>query len=119
MTPVIRDGSDRLNDECIAEVARRAIGPTATVTSWSSEPLGHRVENLTTARLDRVSLALDAGQRLTVVAKCLRPASAAPTFATIPPEHHQQVLRDLHWLDEPAVYRSGIGRSLPEPMRIR
>ena len=105
-------------DEIIAAVARAAAGSAATVTTWSAEPVGHRVENLTTARLDRVMLALDDGSALTAVSKTLQPASQAPAFASIPPEHHQQVLRDLHWLDEPAVYRSRLGAALPDALRM-
>ncbi|MEM7272461.1 MAG: phosphotransferase [Actinomycetota bacterium] len=115
---MISNNDGRPNDETLTAVACAATGSAATVTAWTSEPLGHRVENLTTARLDRVTLILDDGTTLTVVSKCLRPASAAPTFASIPPEHHQQVLRDLHWLDEPAVYRSGLSAALPEPLRM-
>jgi hypothetical protein len=58
------------------------------------------------------------GTVITVVAKTLQPASASPAFATIPPEHHRQVLEDLHWLDEPDVYRSGLGVALPAPLRM-
>lgn len=39
-------------------------------------------------------------------------------FATIPSDHHQQVLEDLRWLDEPEVYLSGLGDALPEPLRM-
>lgn len=108
----------RLTDDVVAAVARAATASAATVIASDSQPLGHRVENLTTFRLDRVRLTLDDGTALTVVAKTLRPASAAPAFASIPPEHHQQVLEDLHWLDEPNVYRSGLGAALPEPLRM-
>ncbi|MGF1598823.1 MAG: phosphotransferase [Acidimicrobiales bacterium] len=109
---------DPWTDEILATVARAATASPATVVTSSSEPLGHRVENLTTARLDRLQLTLDDGTAVTVVAKTLRPASAAPAFAFIPPEHHRQVLEDLHWLDEPDVYRSGLGAALPEPLRM-
>ncbi|MEZ5177244.1 MAG: hypothetical protein R2746_02905 [Acidimicrobiales bacterium] len=105
-------------DETLAVVARRAAGRDVAVVASSSAPLGHRVENLTTARLDRVHLVLADGTDLTVVAKTLHPASASPTFATIPPEHHQQVLTDLHWLDEPHVYRCGLDSALPPPLRM-
>jgi len=108
----------RLSDDVVAAVARAATASAAAVVASDSQPLGHRVENMTTHRLDRVRLTLDDGTALTVVAKTLRPASAAPAFASIPPEHHQQVLEDLHWLDEPNVYRSGLGAALPEPLRM-
>lgn len=115
---MIGESNGQSSDETLTAVACAATGSAVTVTTWDSEPLGHRVENLTTARLDRVKLTLDHGTTLMVVSKCLRPASAAPTFASIPPEHHQQVLRDLHWLDEPSVYRSGLGAAVPEPLRM-
>lgn len=112
-----RSTCDPRTEEILATVARAATASTAAVTASRSEPLAHRVENLTTARLDRVHLTLDDGTSLTVVAKALQPASAAPAFASIPPEHHQQVLEDLHWLDEPDVYRSALGGALPDPLR--
>jgi hypothetical protein len=105
-------------DDTLAKVARAATRSAAPVAAVASAPLGHRVENLTTARLDRVQLTLDDGTALTVIAKTLRPASAAPAFASIPPEHHRQVLEDLHWLDEPDVYRSGLDAALPKPLRM-
>ena len=104
-------------DEVLAAVAR-AAGSSATVVESALVPLDHRVENLTTARLDRVRLTLDDHASITVVAKSLRPASASPAFASIPPEHHEQVLEDLHWLDEPDVYRSGLAHALPAPLRM-
>lgn len=110
---------DRRRHEILEAVARAASTTTAaTVVASASEPLAHRVENLTTARLDRVQLTLDDDNTCSVVAKTLHPASEAPAFAAIPPEHHQQVLEDLHWLDEPDVYRSGLGAALPEPLRM-
>lgn len=110
--------NQRHSDALLAAVVRAATGSHASVVAATCEPLGHRVENMTTERLERVRLTLDDGTTVSVVAKSLRPASAAPVFASIPPEHQQQVLEDLHWLDEPAVYRSGLGAALPEPMRM-
>ena len=109
---------DRWTDEVLTAVACAATASTASVTRAASRPLGHRLENLTTAALDRVQIGLGDGSTVSVVAKTLRPASAAPAFAAIPPEHHQQVLEDLHWLDEPDVYRSGLADVLPEPLAM-
>ncbi len=109
---------DQWTDDTLAKVVRVAAGSAATITMSACEPLAHRVENMTTARLDRVQLTLDDGTTLSLVAKTLRPASAAPAFESIPAEHHQQVLEDLHWLVEPDVYRSALGSSLPAPMRM-
>jgi hypothetical protein len=105
-------------DDIPERVARSATATKATLTASVSEPLAHRVENMTTARLDHVQLTLDDGTTVSVVAKTLRPASASPAFESIPAEHHQQVLEDLHWLVEPDVYGSGLGSVLPEPMRM-
>jgi hypothetical protein len=99
-------------------VAQAAAGSTASVATCLAEPLSHRVENMTTCRLDRVHGALADGAEFSVVAKTLHPASASPAFAVIPPEHHAQVLEDLHWLDEPDVYESGLAGLLPAPMRM-
>lgn len=88
------------------------------MATCQAAPLSHRVENMTTCSLDRVHGTLADGAEFSVVAKTLHPASAAPTFAIIPPEHHAQVLEDLHWLDEPAVYESGLADSMPAPMRM-
>ncbi len=88
--------------------------------NWMAVPLDHRVENLTTARLERLTRFRNGGTETvgTVVAKTIRPASESPMFAAIPPAHHAQVLEDLHWLDEPDVYRSDLGAQLPHPMRM-
>lgn len=99
-------------------VAQAAAGSSATVAVCLAEPLSHRLENMTTCSLDRVHGTLADGAEFSVVAKTLHPASASPTFAVIPPEHHAQVLEDLHWLDEPEVYESGLAGFLPAPMRM-
>jgi hypothetical protein len=103
----------------INRIANRAIGVGhGTVASWSVAPLAHRVENLTTASLDRVRGVMDDGSTWSVVAKTLQPASASPMFAFIPAEHHAQVLDDLRWLNEPDVYRCELGAQLPVPLRM-
>jgi hypothetical protein len=101
-----------------APVAQKAAGSTASVATCLATPLSHRVENMTTCSLDRVHGTLADGAEFSVVAKTLHPASESPTFAVIPPEHHAQVLEDLHWLDEPEIYESGLGDSVPAPMRM-
>ena len=53
-----------------------------------------------------------------MVVKALQPASAHPAFAAIPEAFHAQVLEDLDWRGEPLVYRSGLGRRLPPPLRM-
>lgn len=105
--------------ELVRMVAVRAAGVDgATVESWSAAPLRHRVENLTTASLERVQGVLGDGTPWSVVAKTLHPASSSPMFAAIPEEHHAQVLEDLRWLNEPDVYRCGLGGQLPQPLRM-
>lgn len=86
--------------------------------TWPRSPLGHRVENMTTASLERASGTLPDGSGASVVVKVLQPASAHPAFASIPAEHHEQVLRDLDWFDEPRAYRSGLAASMPTGLRM-
>ena len=64
-------------DGTLERVARIATASAANVSTATSEPVAHRLENMTTARLDRVRLTLEDAGTLTVVAKSLRPASAA------------------------------------------
>ena len=105
--------------DALLRIAARAAGVDHdAVTSWSTEPLTHRVENLTTKSLDRVRGVMDDGSTWSVVAKTLQPASASPMFTSVPVEHHAQVLEDLRWLNEPDVYRSGLGTRLPVPLRM-
>lgn len=85
---------------------------------WTSTPLDHRVENMTTAAIERRRGHHPDGTPWSVVVKTLHPASRHPAFAEIPEEFHAQVLEDLHWLDEPAVYRSGLADALPSPLRM-
>jgi hypothetical protein len=108
---------DGRHDE-VLRTAMRAAGVDGPVTSWSVAPLTHRIENLTTERLDRVDGVMSDGSTWSVVAKTLRPASDSPAFASIPVEHHAQVLEDLRWLNEPDVYRAGLGAELPAPLRM-
>lgn len=91
--------------------------PETETATWRSAPLDHRVENLTTARLER-RCGPPSATPASVVVKALQPASAHPAFAEIPEQFHQQVLEDLHWLAEPGVYRSGLGEALPSPLRM-
>jgi hypothetical protein len=106
------------DDELLQHAVRAAGLAHEVVTSWSTAPLTHRVENLTTKCLDRVHVTMADGSNWSVVAKTLQPASASPMFASIPAEHHAQVLEDLRWLNEPDVYRSGLGTQLPAPLRM-
>lgn len=101
--------------------AREAIARLAAGTAsqgWRAAPLDHRVENLTTASLLRRSCTLDDGTTASVVVKTLQPASAHPTFATIPEEFHAEVLEDLDWRGEPHVYGCGLAAALPAPLRM-
>ena len=103
----------------LAEVARAVTGgqhgPMAT---WAVTGSAHRVENMTTASLRRVSGTMADGTPWSVFVKALHPASESPIFEMIPPEHHAQVLAELDWLDEPRVYRSGLGAQLPDGLRM-
>lgn len=102
--------------DLLAEVGRRATA--RTLGPWATSPLDHRVENMTTRAIERRCGRLPDGRSWSVVVKTLQPASAHPGFAEIPEEFHAQVLEDLHWLDEPRVYRSALGAMLPAPLRI-
>lgn len=78
----------------------------------------HRVDNMTTASLHLVSGTVADGATWRAFAKVLHPASSSPLMQYIPPDHHESVLRNLDWLDEPAVYRSALGRDLPDGIRL-
>lgn len=85
---------------------------------WSATPLEHRVANMTTAAIERRRGHHPDGTPWSAVVKTLRPASEHPAFAEIPPDFRAQVLEDVHWLDEPAVYRCGLADALPPPLRM-
>jgi hypothetical protein len=93
-------------------------GNLSPISTWRCAPLAHRVENMTTESLTCHEWSLGDGTSWAVIAKTLRPASTAPGFAAIPPEHHPQVLEDLDWLDEPRIYRSGLANALPDGLRM-
>ena len=86
--------------------------------TWPRTPLGHRVANMTTRSLERSEGRLPDGSTGSLIVKTLQPASASPLFAVVPPEFHADVLRDLHWLDEPHVYRSGLRDAVPDGLRL-
>jgi hypothetical protein len=86
--------------------------------TWPRTPLGHRVANMTTRSLERATGNLPDGTAASVIVKALQPATASPIFAVIPPQFHADVLRDLHWLDEPRVYRSGLAGAMPDGLRM-
>jgi hypothetical protein len=103
----------------VTGLARRATGrPDAAVARWVVEPSPHRVENMTTERLERVAGELDDGTAWSVFAKTLHPASEAAGFQLVPPEFRAQVLEDLDWHDEPRLYRTGLGAGLPDGFRL-
>ena len=86
--------------------------------SWDRVPLGHRVANMTTRSLERAAGRCGDGTSASVIVKSLQPASASSLFANIPPQFHADVLRELHWLDEPRVYRSGLADAMPDGLRL-
>ena len=86
--------------ELLDQVARAATGGRhGPLSTWVVRPSSHRVENMTTASLDRVSGTMADGTPWSVFVKTLQPASASPIWEMIPPEHHAQVLAELDWLD--------------------
>ena len=101
----------------VEELARRASGrPDATVTTWSVTSLP--VTNLTTGGLARISGLFADGPAWSLFAKTLRPVEESEAWAVIPEEHHDEVRRELNWLDEPRVYRSGLTGELPDGLRF-
>jgi hypothetical protein len=86
--------------------------------TWPRTPLGHRVANMTTHSLERAAGTLPDGRSTSVIVKTLQPASASPMFEVIPAAFHEQVLRDLDWLDEPRLYRSGLADAMPHGLRM-
>jgi hypothetical protein len=107
-----------VDEEVLDRVARAASGGRGPVATWEVTPSTHRVENMTTAGLDRISGTMADGTPWSVFVKTLHPASESPVWQMIPPEHHAQVLAELDWLDEPRIYRSGLGAHLPDGVRI-
>jgi tRNA A-37 threonylcarbamoyl transferase component Bud32 len=109
-----------LSHEPPSRVAAAAAGSAEPVpiADWRARHLPHRVENMTTESLQLVEGTLADGRPWAAIAKTLRPASDAPAFGMIPPEHHAQVLEDLDWLDEPRIYESGLADLLPAGLRL-
>ena len=99
---------------------RAALGrPEAEVDRWeAAAPGGFVVDNMTTERLDRVCGTLVDGTAWSLFAKTLRPVSASPQWAMIPPFAQDLVCDRLDWLDEPRVYRSCVADDLPAGVRL-
>jgi hypothetical protein len=79
------------------------------------------VDNMTTESLVRYDVESDGpdGTRSwSVVAKTLRPASASPVWAQIPPEHRASTAAELDWTVEPVAYRCGLADRLPPGVRM-
>ena len=103
----------------IREVVRIALErPDAELASLAVTPAAHVVDNMTTESLHHVAGTLDDGTAWRLFAKVLQPASASPLMQFIPPEHHEPVMANLDWLDEPRVYRSGLRGDLPDGLRL-
>lgn len=81
-------------------------------------PVGGRLDNMTTASLERVRTTYDDGTTRSQIVKTLRPASASPQWELIPEQFHDEVLRTLDWLDEPRLYGCGIAGDLPPGLRM-
>jgi hypothetical protein len=109
-----------ITDEMVGNVVRAALDrPDAVVDRWeAAAPAGFVVDNMTTARLDRVRGTLTDGTPWSLFAKTLRPASASPQWATIPPFAQGMLLERLDWLDEPRIYRSCVTTDLPTGVRL-
>ena len=102
----------------LAAVRAAAAPADPTIVRWEERPASHRVENMTTNSLVHHRVALDDGSTLDLFAKTLHPASCSPGWAEIPEFARAQVLQDLHWLDEPRLYRCGLAADLPGGLRF-
>lgn len=103
----------------VREAALLSLGRTdGEVQEWSWEESDHLVENMTTSCLGHVRGRLTDGTPFHLFRKVLHPASCSPVWPLIPPAFHDQVLKELHWLDEVSVYESSLSRDLPAPVSM-
>ena len=110
---------DGVRADVLAQVVRAATGrPDADPGSVDRPFVVEGVNNMTTEAIERLRGSLADGTRWSVVAKRLRPASAAPAFAFVPEEHRATVTETLNWRDEPRVYRCGLDDRLPAGFRM-
>lgn len=108
-----------VEDERLTAVVRAVTGrPSARLGTVERSPVGGRVDNMTTAAIERLRGTLSDGTAWSVVVKVLRPVTDAPQFALIPPEFHDVIRATLDWLDEPRVYRSRLASVLPDGLRM-
>jgi hypothetical protein len=98
--------------------AEVGVGADVEVGVWEVRPVEHHVDNMTTARLDRVVGTLADGTPWSLFAKTLRPASASPVWAFIPDFARELVLRQLDWRDEPRAYACGLAEGMPTGIRL-
>jgi len=108
---------DTVRKVAAAALARPGIAP-GEIEAVQIRPAAHRIDNMTTAALYHVEVTLVDRSRCEVFAKVLHPACASPLMAFIPDDHHEDVMRNLNWLDEPAVYRSALSADLPDGLRM-
>lgn len=102
----------------LAGALASALGSDPTgVSEVVIRPADHTIDNMTTESLHHVEVIVDGGS-VRLFAKVLRPATKSPIMAFIPPEHHDDVAANLNWLDEPRLYRSGVGADLPAGLRL-
>lgn len=105
--------------DVLVSVARAATNrPDGSVECAHLAPAAHRVENMTTHRLDRLTGVLTDGTPFSVFVKCLHPASESLVWPFVPEEHRAVVLEELDWLDEPRLYRSPLATDLPNGLRL-
>ncbi len=114
--------ADLLDPDSLRDVVARVLDrPGLTTDELRRVELvdaDHRIDNMTTAGLHRVSGTLDDGTEWRAFAKVLHPATASPLMQYVPEDHHAAVMANLNWLDEPAVYRSGLAADLPVGLRM-
>jgi hypothetical protein len=114
--------TELFDDDTVRKVAAAALArpgvAAGEIESVEIRPASHRIDNMTTAALHHVEVALVDGSRCEVFAKVLQPACSSPLMAFVPEDHHADVMRNLNWLDEPAVYRSALSADLPDGLRM-
>lgn len=103
----------------LLQAARRATGrPDARVVDTRERPAAHRVENMTTEALRIVDADLADGTTVSLFAKVLHHVSRSPGWHFVPEPFRPQVERELDWLDEPRVFRSGLAERMPAGVRL-
>lgn len=106
---------DRLLDDAdlMAQVCTAAGWAAPADSSWEVERLPCVLTNMTTEDLARLRLMGTAPERSLIV-KVVRSPRHSPLWEAIPSQFHEQVLDNLSWRAEPALYACRLRDLLPE-----